>query len=267
MADIDNSSFDDAQLWNLPSVDDEQAKLDSTTNVLNRPKNRWKFEAPEHDRKQETEEDVKPLTAQEIEAIRAAAYQEGLLSGHEEGFAKGEVLGLEQGKESGKKEGHEEGVATGKAQYQEQIDALMLSLSQLIENVQTPTNQINKEVKSELVILATSLAKAIVKTDIQQNPDILIHAINEGIKTLPINENSYQITLNPDDIALVQEHFGEQHMNDSGWQLLESPELQRGGCQINTSSNAVDVSIERRSEQVFTQLLLNQGLADDPRTS
>lgn len=260
MSDSRDSSFDEAQLWNLPSVDDEQAKLDTETNALNRPRNRWKFEAPEQ------EEEVKPLTAQEIEAIRAAAYQEGLVSGHEEGFAKGQAQGLEEGKEQGCKEGKEQGLAEGLAEAKEKIAEQLSVLSALIDNLKAPAEQINDDVKNELVILATSLAQAVIKTDVQQNPDIILSAIAQGIKTLPLNEARYQITLNPEDIAIVNEHFGEKHISDSGWQLIESPELARGGCQINTTNNAVDVSIERRSEQVFSQLLLNQGLADDPRT-
>jgi len=260
MADLDDPAFQDAKLWNLPSVDDEQAKLDVATDAFNRPKNRWKFEAPEQ------EQEVKPLTAQEIEAIRAAAYQEGLLSGHEEGFNKGHSEGLEQGKQQGVKEGREEGLEIGIADAKEKIDEQFLTLSTLIDNITNPTESINNDVKNELVILATNLAKAVIKTDIQQNQKILIQAIGEGIKTLPLNETRYQISLQSEDLAFVKEHFGEQHIIDNNWQLVESTELSRGGCYIQTTANAVDVSIERRSEQVFSQLLLNQGIADDPRT-
>jgi flagellar assembly protein FliH len=259
MANIDNLTFEEAKLWNLPSVDDEQAKLDGDTDAFNRPKNRWKFEAPD------VEEQIKPITAKEIEEIRAAAYQEGLLSGHKEGVTQGHCEGLIQGKEQGINEGNDKGFAAGKAESKEQVDSQMLTLANLIENVKTPTAQINDDVKSELVLLATNLAKAIIKTDVQQNPQILMQAINEGIKTLPVNESHYQITLHPDDIAAATAHFGDQHIQDNKWQLIASSELSRGGCHIHTTVNAVDVSIERRSEQVFTQLLLSQGLVDDPR--
>lgn len=259
MADLDNSSFDHAQLWHLPSVDDEQAKLDNATDAFNRPKNRWKYEAPEQ------EEEIKPLTAKDIEAISADAYQEGLASGHAEGLAKGLAQGLEQGRNQGIKEGREEGLTRGQAEAKVLIDAQMENLKALIDNIHGPSARIDNEVKNELVILATSLAKAIIKTDVQHNPKILLEAINEGIKTLPLNETHYQISLHPNDIVLVTEHFTEQYIHDKNWQLNESSELARGGCYIQTNTNAVDVSIERRSEQVFTQLLLNQGVVDDPR--
>lgn len=260
MTDLDDPRFQDAKLWDLPSVNDEQAKLDIATDAFNRPKNRWKFEAPEQ------EEDVRPLTAKEIEAIRAAAYQEGLISGHEEGFGKGEIEGLAHGKQQGLSEGREEGLETGKADAKQEVDEKLLALSTLINNITSPTERINEEVQNELVILAVNLAKAVIKTDVQHNPKILIQAIGEGIKTLPLNEDRYQISLQADDLAMVKAHFGEQHIKDNNWQLIEATDLSRGGCSIQTTANAVDVSIERRSEQVFGQLLLNQGLADDSRT-
>lgn len=260
MAELDDPTFQEAKLWDLPSVDDEQAKLDLATDVFNRPKNRWKYEAPDQ------EEEVKPLTAKEIEAIRAAAYQEGLLSGHEEGFNKGHAEGLEQGKLQGLNDGKEEGLEKGKADAKELIDEQFSVISTLINSLTVPSQCINEDVKKELVVLASSLAKAIIKTEILQNPQILMQAISEGVKTLPLNEQDYQISLHADDIALVKNHFGEEYIKDNNWQLIESAELARGGCNIQTSTNVVDVSIERRSEQVFNQLLLNQGLADDPRT-
>lgn len=260
MADMNDTTFEDAKLWNLPSVDDEQAKLDISTDAFNRPKNRWKFEAPEQ------EESVKPLTALEIEAIRSAAYQEGLLSGHEEGFSQGHAEGLEKGKQQGVDEGRTEGLENGAAEAKEALEKQFLALSTLFDNISKPTENVNCEVKNELVILATSLAKAVIKTDILQNEKILIQAIGEGIKTLPLNEKCYQISLHSDDLALIKTHFGDQHIKDNNWQLIESTELSRGGCTIQTTTNAVDVSIERRSDQVFNQLLLNQGLVDDPRT-
>ena len=261
MPDSDEFTFADAQLWNLPSVDDEEAKLDGATNALNRPKNKWKFEAPE------AEEEIKPLTAKDIEQIRAQAYQEGLASGHQEGFTKGHEEGLVQGKEVGIAQGSEEGLSAGKLASKEKADAQMLALGSILDSLSAPLKSVSHEVKNELVILAISLAQAIIKTQVDVDPQVILHAIEEGMKTLPLHETQYQISLHPDDLALVTEHFTSQTIHDNKWQLIASSKLTRGGCYIHTSNNAVDVSIERRSEQVFMQLLLNQGLADDPRTT
>jgi len=45
--------------------------------------------------------------------------------------------------------------------------------------------------------------------------------------------------------------------------LVEAPAMERGGCDITTAQNAVDVSIERRCRDVIDKFLLNQGLSND----
>ena len=61
----------------------------------------------------------------------------------------------------------------------------------------------------------------------------------------------------------------DQVTQGSRFQLLQSgfetqaPAMERGGCDITTVQNAVDVSIERRCRDVIDKFLLNQGLSDD----
>lgn len=260
MSMTDKDIFDQAKLWELPSVDDQLAQEEESTNALNRPRGKWKFEAPEEDK------EVEPLTAEDIEEIRAAAFQEGLKSGHEEGLQKGYEEGLEKGSqeglEQGKSIGLEQGLAEAKANLDEQskkLEALMASFEQPIANV-------HNEIKKELVLLAKALAEAVIKVESSQNNEVLLKAIEEGLKALPIQENHYQIYLHPIDLQWVNEHFGEQHIAQKDWLLIASEDIEQGGCKIQTPNNTVDVSIKKRCEQIFSKLLFEQGLADDPRS-
>jgi flagellar assembly protein FliH len=265
MIEADKDIFEQAKPWDLPSVQDDdevrqQAEL-PTTNALNRPRNQWKFEAPEE------EQEIQPLTAQDIEAIRASAYQEGLLSGHKEGLEKGLAQGQEEGLEAGKTQGHSEGLEAGKSEAKEHIDAQVETMQRLFDEIHQPLAQINDEVKKELVILAVSLAKAVINVEVERNDKVLLKAIEEGIAALPAQEKSYQLELHPDDIAIVHAHFEPEVLKEKNWLLNENLALARGGCKILTVNNAVDVSISRRCENILTQVLFNQGLADDPRAS
>lgn len=269
MTDTDRDIFEQAKPWDLPTVEDDKHALQAgheqalggRTDALNRPRGQWKYEAPEE------EQEIKPLTAQDIEAIRASAYQEGLLSGHQEGFEKGQTEGLAQGLESGKAQGQLEGAEAGKSEAKENIDAQMQTLQSLCEQINEPLAQINDDVKKELLILAVSLAKAVINVEVEQNDKVLLKALDEGIAALPAQEKSYQLELHPDDIAIVHEHFDQETLKEKNWSIKHNHELTRGGCKILTSNNAVDVSIARRCENVFTQLLFNQGVNDDPRAS
>ena len=255
---LSQAAQDDAQTWDLPTVDPSVKSTE--TNALNRSRE-WKYEPPE------IEEEVKPLTAQDIEAIRQSAYEEGLASGKEEGYEAGFTEGKETGFEAGMSEGKEQGLAQGMQSGQQQIDELARSWQNIIEQAAKPLAQVNLDLEQELVILASKLAKAVIGVEVQTQNDVLLAAISEGIKVLPIQESQYQFQMNPIDLAMVKGHFGEQTIQDNHWQLIENPSMERGGCEITTVNNAVDMSIERRSKEVFNQFLSAQGVNHDPRNA
>ncbi|MFT4731607.1 MAG: flagellar assembly protein FliH [Gammaproteobacteria bacterium] len=253
-----SESFDDAKTWDLPTVNADVQN--NATNALNKTRT-WKYEPPE------VEEDIKPLTAADIEAIRVAAYDEGLALGKQEGYDVGLEQGKQEGLEQGISEGKEQGLADGMLAGQEQMDELARSWQSIIDQAANPLAQVNQELEKELVILATKLAKAVINVEVTTQNDVLLSAISEGIKVLPIQESQYQFQMNPIDVAMVKGHFGDEVIVENNWRLIENPAIERGGCELTTQNNAVDMSIGRRSADVFTQFLNAQGLHHDPRNS
>lgn len=243
----------DIQAWDFPFVETNQQADARKTNALNR-RSDWKYEPPEE------VEEILPPTAKEIVAIRDAAYQEGFEQGQQEGLEKGLKEGQKKGYSQGEQQGNEAGIAQGLETAKEQIKLKVDALHALFEHLQNPLKQVDKQVQVELVKLSTLLARSVIKTEVQTNNDIIIQALNEGLKALPIREQGYQISVNPDDLALLKAHFSEQDLDRNNWQFIEAPGLSRGGCDITTSTNAVDVTIERRIKDVIDKFLLEQGL-------
>ncbi|WP_158770745.1 flagellar assembly protein FliH [Paraglaciecola sp. L1A13] len=261
MNDFDSDHDESVSAWDLPFVEDERKASDTSTNALNK-RSTWKYEPPEQDLAEE--DNFTPPTAQEIESIRAAAQADGFEEGQKEGLAKGYQEGLEQGKEQGLAEGLEEGKAQGLAEAKEAINQQLESWQSLLATLHKPVELVEEELQRELVLLAVSLAKSVIRAEVKTNSDIIFNAISEGIKALPINERQYQIHLHPEDIKLVSEHFSEQEIEKHGWQLIEAPTLSQGGCDIVTQNNAVDVSVERRVKDVLDKFMLEQGLDTIP---
>ncbi|KXI27931.1 flagellar assembly protein FliH [Paraglaciecola hydrolytica] len=240
--------------WELPTIEDPRNGADDgTTDVFNRRRD-WKYEPPEE------EIEILPPTAQEIEAIRSDAQADGFTQGQQEGYAQGLQEGQTQGHEQGLAKGLEEGTAQGLAAGQEQIDTHLAALAKLIENLQKPVAKVDKNLEKELVLLAVSLARAVIRTEVKTNEDLIFQALSEGLKVLPIQESRYQIHLNPADITLVTAHFSAEEIEKHHWNLIENPSFSRGGCEIITDSNAVDVTVERRVRDVLDRFLLEQGL-------
>ena len=251
MADNDFTD-EEIRAWDLPFVEDEFPEPDKT-NAFNR-RSDWRYEPPE------VEEEVLPPTAEEIEAIRNAAYKEGFEQGHQEGLEKGLEEGREQGHQEGLEQGLNEGREQGIGEGKERIDALSEQWQSVLEHLHQPLAAVDLQLQNELVLLAVNLAKSVLHSEVSHSSESLLQALSEGLKVLPIDENSYQIHMHPDDIKMVMEHYGEEHIEKHHWNLVEAPYMQRGGCDIVTRSNAVDMTLERRMRDVFDKFLLEQGL-------
>ncbi len=237
-------------VWALPNVQQKpNAEQENQTNALGK-KSAWRYEPPEEDIPE-----PEPLTAEEIEEIRQAAHDEGFSQGKEEGFAKGYEEGKTQGTEEGTVQGIKEGTEQGLAQGKETIDALSENWQNLIEQLNKPLATVEKNIEEQLLNLVVQLTEAVVLQEAKINPDILMAAINAGIKSLPSNESTTQIYLNPEDIKQVEQQFGEQHIKDSGWKLLPAPQLSPGSCQIENSTSNIDLQMKSRLKQVLESFL------------
>ncbi|WP_026375599.1 flagellar assembly protein FliH [Aestuariibacter salexigens] len=239
--------------WQYPFVESADAQDDSRTNAFNK-RSDWKYEPPE--------EEVEPVppTAEEIEAIRQAAHEEGFAEGKQTGYQEGLQNGHKEGFDQGHQEGLENGYAEGFEKGSEDVQARVSQWQDMLDTLHQPLQHLERDVQRELVELAVVLARSVINVEVQHNSEILLQALSEGLKALPVNETLYQIHLHPDDLALVNAHFSEEEIEKHHWQFIESPNMSRGGCDITTQNNAVDVSIERRCREVLDKFLLEQGL-------
>ncbi|MBU3022209.1 flagellar assembly protein FliH [Aestuariibacter sp. A3R04] len=253
-----DDEFLEAKSWDLPFLSVEKsAEEQGKTNALNR-RSDWKYEPPEPE-----EEEIQPPTMEEIEAIRQAAHDEGFNEGKQAGFEQGQAAGFEEGKQAGYAEGLQLGKDEGLQQGEAHINELASAWSALADNLAAPLAQVNDDTRRQLVKLAVALSRAVVRTEVTTNESCILQALSEGLKALPASETNYQIAMHPDDIELVKSHYGEDSVSEKGWQLIETPAMARGGCDITTAQNAVDVSIERRCRDVLDKFLLEQGLANE----
>lgn len=247
---IKANQSDELDIWSLPNVQNKpNAEQEKHTNAFGKKSN-WRYEPPE-----EEITEPEPLTAEEIEEIRQAAHDEGFSQGKEEGFAKGYEEGKAQGIKEGTVQGVEEGTEQGVAQGKETIDALSENWKSLIEQLDKPLASVEKNVEEQLLNLVVQLTEAVVLQEAKTNPDILMAAINTGIKALPSNEVNTQIYLNPDDIKQVEQQFGEQYIKESGWKLLPAPQLSAGSCQIENCTSNIDLQMKSRLKQVLESFL------------
>lgn len=180
---------------------------------------------------------VKKPTDKEIEIRRQ--------KGYEEGFAKGK----------------QEGVVAGQANLTKQAQNLVTIADQL----STPLAELDDDVVDELITLAMTIAKHMVRREIKTNPGEIVAVVREAAALLPTTSRTIKIFLHPEDAALLKESLS---ISEQGvWELLDDPALTRGGCRLVTESAQLDASIETRLAAVVAELMGGERKEDDHHTS
>lgn len=177
------------------------------------------------------------LTLEEIDAIREQARQEG--------YAEGQQQGLHAGRS--------EGYMAGLQQGQTEINETIQHLRQIAVSFGTEVSQSSETMAPELLNLGLDISKAMIKTALSVKPELILPTISAAIHSLPSLQLPALLYLQPDDAALVREHLGEE-LAQNGWRLVEDPELQRGGCRMETGTNQVDATMQTRWRRIAESL-------------
>lgn len=193
-----------------------------------------------------------PMTAEQLQEITEAAEQEGFDRGYGEGVA--------QGLAAGKKQGYEDGLAQAQAHVQETLAQQVSQLLQVAEALVEPIGQQEQQLQQLLLRYVTTLTEQVIGRELKQDIQQLLSVIERAMQALPVGAENVKVALNPDDLALVTAHAGEQ---DPDWLFVSDPHLQPGGCRIETAESLVDFSVESRVKVLFAEFLNQQLVVAD----
>jgi len=189
---------------------------------------------------QPTADDTPPppvLTAEELDAIREQARQEG--------YAEGQQQGMQAGRQ--------EGYMAGLQQGQQEINETIQHLRQVAVSFGTEVSQCSESMAPELLNLGLDLSKAMLKTALSVKPELILPTVSAAIHSLPSLQLPALLFLHPADAALVRENM-EEDLIQHGWRIVEDPELDRGGCRIETGTNQVDATTQTRWRRIAESL-------------
>ncbi|ASM50732.1 flagellar assembly protein FliH [Pseudoalteromonas espejiana DSM 9414] len=248
--------------WPIPDVAPDEQSFGNRSTAFGTPLSElYKKEVEQQPTEDEPQEPELPsLTMAELERIRQDAYEEGLKQGHEQGYIDGFEKGVGEGKEAGYKEGVELGKTQGQEDVKPLIEEQLTSLRSVLENLTTPLNKVDEQAEKHLVQLAVMLAEAIIYQEVKTSPDVILHTLKQSIDALNAEQEKVRIHLNPDDLALIKESYGEQTIADNNWQLIAEPTLERGGCEVKTQQSSLDMTLKTRVKETLDSFLHNSGI-------
>ena len=178
-------------------------------------------------------DDGAPLTAREIKAVedeinsvREQAYQEGFSKGQQDGIANS----------------------------QQQVDQTIQSLTRVLEAMTTPLKYVDEKLEDELVNLAVSIAKQIVRRELKTDPAQIVGVVKESLAIIPSSAQSVRVYLNPEDAEIVRKIM-PVNAGERNWNIIDDPVLSRGSCNIETDSTVVDATFESRIATIAAEIL------------
>ncbi len=247
--------------WPIPEVTQDTRKYDGRSTAFGTPlADLYKKEVQKEAEEEPVEPELPNLTMAELERIRQDAYEEGLKQGHEQGYIDGFEKGVGEGKEAGYKEGVELGKTQGQEEVKPLIDEQLTQLRSLVESLHEPLKQVDKQAEKQLVQLTALLAEAVIYQELKTSPEIILQSLKQAIDALNEEQQKVRIHLNPDDIELIKESYGEQTIIDNNWQLIAEPTLERGGCEVKTTQSSIDMTMKTRVKETLDSFLHKSGI-------
>lgn len=176
-------------------------------------------------------------TVQELEDLEQSTYDEA--------FAKGLAEGRAQGQAAVERETRQQ-----LQQLQtriERFDAIMNSLAR-------PLQELDPEVEDQLLQLALTISRHLVRRELRIDPSQVIAIIRETVALLPASARDVRVHLHPEDAAVVREKLAAP-VGERAWTIAEDPVMGRGGCRVTTETAQIDARLDTRIGSVVSALL------------
>ena len=181
----------------------------------------------------------------QLEQEKQAGYDEAYQLGLDEGRA----IGLTEGHA----QGHLQGLAQGLTEGQAQITTISKELSIINRQYQNAIHLARENTANQLLELSLDIAQAMLKTALPVRPELLLPIIEHALQNIPSLQLPSTLHLHPLDIELVQTSLGEE-LQPANWRLLADPNIERGGCRIETATNEIDATLSTRWQRLQQSL-------------
>lgn len=170
---------------------------------------------------------------EEIAARLQAARQAGHQAGYQDGYRDGLVA----------LEGFKQSFAT---QLASQIGLLVQSIGDQLDTME-------QDMARCLADAATSLARQIVRSELQTRPELIEAVAREATESLLLSARHITLRVHPDDQPLVAQGAADV-LAARGARLIADASIARGGCLVESDIGVLDATLQARWNRGVAQL-------------
>lgn len=160
---------------------------------------------------------------------------------------------LKQVRQEAYEEGFKIGYGDGMQHAQAQLESERGQLVQMAQSFQQALAFQDSNVAESVLSLALDLAKAMMKSKLQADPQAVIPVVLDAMHYLPQVKQPARLIVHPEDAQVLRSRLGET-LKEQGWQIVEELQVERGGCLVETADNQIDASNEVRWKRLVQGL-------------
>ena len=187
----------------------------------------------------------------------AKAKQEG----YDAGYADGEKTGREAGHAAGREEGRRE----AHAEHAAKLGELAEALDCMLRTFNKEREKLAARAGGDVPRLAVAVAERVVKRAGAFDPRVCIENSTAALR-LVMRAHDVKIAVHPDDGEVVRSllpDLGRRWPALTHVEMIEDPELTRGGCRVHTEGGLVDADLQSQLDRIARDLVPGDDEGED----
>ncbi|MBX6771323.1 MAG: hypothetical protein IRY83_06330 [Chloroflexi bacterium] len=163
---------------------------------------------------------------------------------------------IEQARARAEADGYAAGYARGRQAAEAELRAQIERLRQLAANAVHDVRSALLQLEPQVIELALTVAGRVIERELADHPEIVADVVRAALTaagTLPV----VRVRINPADRPFVEPIWDTicPPAGDPPIELVSDPEVQAGGCVIDTASGFVDAQPRTRLDELRMQVL------------
>lgn len=156
------------------------------------------------------------------------------------------------------------GIEAGKKQAEEDFENSAQTLLCICTELDALRETILRNSSGEMKELVIAISEKIIRHSVSEQNDTIIATIKDAIN-LAVKSDEFEIQVNPDDLAVVEQFKQEILDSISGLDnivIQPDPDLERGGCKLESSSCTVDASMTSQIKVIHDSIMVAENLTE-----
>ncbi len=160
---------------------------------------------------------------------------------------------LQTNRQQAYQDGYRDGLVALEAFKQSHARQLSTQIGSLLQSTAEQIDELQQKMARALAVSASNLARQIVRSELQANPELVAMIASEALDTLLLSAKHITLRVHPDDQEIVQQGASEVLAARGGRVIIDSA-VSRGGCLVESDIGTVDATMETRWRRAVAAL-------------